>query len=121
MRDYPKRIQKLLRQCMSEAYERELRRELTQLDGHFAAWRTGRITSGELSHYIHQFETGPARELFNQYNQTPPDLAVAYALVAGILQREAVPAELLAAIERPLSSYQALKERNELTEPGARG
>jgi hypothetical protein len=54
---------------MTEAYERELHRELTKLDQSFAEWRNGTISSGELSHRIHQYETGPSRELFKHYNR----------------------------------------------------
>jgi len=53
MRDYPKRIKRLLREYSAEAYERELHRELTKLDRSFAEWRNGDIGSGELSHRIH--------------------------------------------------------------------
>lgn len=118
MREYPKRIKKLLREFMAEAYERELHRELTKLDRDFAEWRQGAIGSGELSHRIHQYESGPSRELFKQYNGSPHDMSVAYAIVVGILKREEMPDELLEAIGGPLSFYQSLKERNELKEPG---
>ncbi len=117
MCDYPKSIKKLLQHFRREAYERALRRELTKLDHSFAAWRAGRLSNGELNQRIHQYETGAARELYKQYHHNPPDLSVAYALVVGILQRDEVPAELLAALEGPLRFYQSLQERNELKEP----
>jgi len=47
MRGYPKKIKRLLREYMIEAYERELHRELTKLDESFTEWRTGTISSGE--------------------------------------------------------------------------
>ncbi len=49
MQNYPTRIKRLLRETMAEAYERELRRELAQLDQSFAEWRQGTISSGGLS------------------------------------------------------------------------
>ncbi len=119
MQTYPKHIKHRLRDLMVEAYERELQRELRKLDQSFAAWRAGQISSGELSHRVHQYDTGPSRELFKHYNGSSPDLAVAYAIVVGILQRDEVPPEVLAALSRPLSFYQSLKERNELKEPEA--
>jgi hypothetical protein len=116
--DYPKHIKKLLREFMTEAYERELHRELTKLDASFAEWRAGKIGSGELSYRIHEYETGPSRELFQKYNNSPHDMSVAYAIVVGILKPDEVPGELLEAIRGPLSFYQSLKADGELGEPG---
>lgn len=117
MADYPKPIKKLLREYLTEAYEAELKRELTKLDQSFAEWRVGKISSGELSYRVHQYETGPSRELYKRYNGDLPDMMVAYAIAAGILSEAEVPAELLEALSRPLSFYQSLKERNELRLP----
>ena len=117
MRTYPKHIKRALRELMAEAYERELRRELAKLDESFAAWRAGQISSGELSYRVHQYETGPSRKLFNQYNDRAHDMHVAYAIVVGILQREEVPAEVLDALSGPLNFYESLREQDELREP----
>ena len=106
MQDYPKNIKKLIRQYLVETYEIELHRELTKLDQSFSEWRNGSISSGELSHRIHQYEIGPSRELYKQYNyREAADLNVAYAIVAGILDPAEIPADLLSALERPLSFY----------------
>ncbi len=118
MSDYPKSIKRLLRQWMTEAYERELHRELTRLDQSFSEWRAGKISSGELSYRVHQYEAGASREMFKHYNNSPHGMSVAYAVVAGILKREELPAELLEAIERELSFFQEMKDRHELREPG---
>jgi hypothetical protein len=115
---YPKRIKRLLRELSAEAHDRELHRELTKLDASFSEWRSGAICSGELDHRIHIYKTGPARRLFKQYNYGMPDMNVAYAVVAGILNEDQVPAELLEAISRPLDFYKSLAERGELAEPG---
>jgi hypothetical protein len=117
MADYSKKVKRLLRELMTEAYERELHRELTKLDRSFSEWRSGSISSGELSHRLHQYETGPSRELYKRYTDTSADMAVAYAIMTGILKRDELPVELLAVLERPLSFYQALQERHELREP----
>ena len=114
MRDYPKKIKRLLREYATEAYERELHRELCVVDESFSEWRTGEISSGELSHRLHRYETIPSRELFKQYNYGDADMNVAYAIVAGILARDEVPWELLEALEHLISFYQGLKERDEL-------
>lgn len=105
MREYPKKIKKLIREFAAEAHERELHRELTRLDCRFAEWRNGRLGSGALSDEIHKYEAGPSRELFKRYNGELPDMMVAYAIAAGILKREEIPAELLEAIAGPLEYY----------------
>ena len=115
--NYPKRIKKLLREYMIEAYEMELYRELGKLEPSFAEWRNGEISSGELSYRIHKYETGPSQKLFKHYNHGPVDMSVAYAIVVGILEREQMPDELLEAIAGPLDFYESLKAANELKEP----
>ena len=93
---------------MTEAYERELHRELTKLDESLAEWRRGAISSGELSHRIHEWETGPSWALFEHYNRGPQDLSVAYAVVVGILDEEEVPEELLEAISGAIEFFPSL-------------
>ncbi len=117
MREYPKKIKQLIREFAAEAHERELHRELSKLDRHFTEWRNGRLGSGALSNEVHQYETGPARELFKRYNGELPDMMVAYAIAAGILKREEIPAELLEALAGPLEYFDALRDRGELKIP----
>lgn len=99
MRDYPKSIKKGMRQWAATAYERELHRELEQLDDNFAQWRAGEINSWELSDLIHVFYTGPSRDLYNRYNSGQEDVIVALAIAEGILSREEVPGEVFKVIE----------------------
>ena len=118
MKPYPKRIKKLLREYTSEAYERELHRELIILERSFEQWRNGEISSGELSYRIHQYEIGPSRELYKKYNEDSlAEMNVAYAIAVGILNKEEMPPELLEALERPLSFYEDLDSRGELQKP----
>ena len=118
MRPYPKKIKRLLREYMIEAYERELHRELTKLDQSFAEWRNGVISSGELSHRVHEYNSGPSRQLYKHYNYGDNDMNVAYAIVAGILDKDGMPTELLEAIEGQIKFLQSMKDRDELREPG---
>ena len=66
-REHSKRIKKLRSEWLGEAYERELRRELTKLDASFEAWRQGEIDSWDLCDRIHKFHNGASRELYKQY------------------------------------------------------
>lgn len=118
MKAYPKRIKRLLREYTTEAYERELHRELTILERSFEQWRKGEISSGELSYRIHQYEIGPSRELYKKYNENSlAEMNVAYAIAVGILNKEEVPVELLEALERALCFYEDLDTRGELRKP----
>jgi Ca2+-binding EF-hand superfamily protein len=110
MQRYTKKITALLREYSMEAYERELHRELVNLDRIFDKWRDGKISSGELSYQIHQYETGPRRELYKKYNDLSHEVNVAYAIATGILSRDEVPAGLLEAISSLIDFYQSLNE-----------
>lgn len=118
MKPYPKRIKKLLREYTTEAYERELYREITIFECSFEQWRNGEISSSELSYRIHRYEIGPSRELYKKYNEdTLVEMNVAYAITVGILNQEEIPLELLEALERALSFYEDLDARGELRKP----
>jgi hypothetical protein len=108
----------MLRECVTEAYERELHRELSKLDNSFTEWRNGAISSGELSYRIHQYETGPSRELYRRYNSGSDDMSVAYAIVVGILDEEEVPVELREALSGPIDLFRGMQKRGELRERG---
>lgn len=96
MTDTPKRIKRLLREYAGAAHEEELRRALLTLAGAFKRWEHGNLASGDLSEIIHHFHQGPARDFYVRYNTAPLEFAVAYAITIGILDRQTIPAELLA-------------------------
>ena len=118
MRGYSKKISRLIREFSMEAHERELHRELIKLDVSFTEWRRGEIGSGELSFRVHDWDTGPSRELFKQYNSGYPDMNVAYALVTGILEWEEVPEELVEAVSGSIAFYESQKAKDNLRMPG---
>jgi len=118
MKDYPKNINRLLRQYLIKAYGQELYRELEKLNLDFAQWRDGKIDSGELNYRVHKYHEGPSRELYKKYNNSFDDMNVAYAIVTGILNRDEIPTQLLEAISDSLAYYQAIKDQGNLKEPG---
>ena len=84
--------------------------------GAFTRWELGELGSGELSDIIHRFHQGPARELFDRYNNPHLELAVAHAITVGILDRQTIPAELLDHLAR----RRALRESaGDTMRPGA--
>ena len=95
MKDYPKKIKKLIHEHKMKAHEEELRRALIPLSESFDRWKEGQTGSGELSEMIHDFNRGPARELFKKYNGPMQNLMVASAIAGGVLEKDEVPRELL--------------------------
>ncbi len=106
MTDTPQRLTRRLRELARIAYEEELRRALVPLAAAFDAWRTGTITGTDLKEQIHAFHEGPARELFLKYDRRSVRLAVAHAIVSGIIDRARVPAELLEHLKGAIEFYE---------------
>ena len=104
--DIPKRVKRLLREYASAAHEEELRRALLPLAEAFKRWEHGGLGSGELSDLIHRFHQGPARELFLRYNASNLVAPVAYAIAVGIVDRTAVPGELLEHLTGMIEFYE---------------
>lgn len=107
MTDTPKRLKRLLREHAGEAHEEELRRALVPVAEAFKRWEHGELGSGDLSDIIHHFHQGPARELFVRYNTPPLEMAVAYAITIGVLDRQTIPAQLLDHLARALAFYES--------------
>ena len=107
MADTPKRIKRLLREHGGQAHEEELRRALVPVAEAFKRWERGELGSAELSDIIHRFHQGPARELFDRYNNPYLELAVAHAITVGVLDRQTIPAELLDHLARALAFYES--------------
>lgn len=79
---------------MTEAYENELTRELTWLATKFDDWRANRISTGELSHLIHEYDWGASRDMFKYYNNVSPVIAVGRAVAEGLLDEKDIPKEV---------------------------
>ena len=117
MRTTSKKVKRGLKEYAFKAYEMELQCELGKLEKSFIEWREGIISSGELSYRIHQYEKGPSRELYKKYNYGEDNMNVAYAIVAGLLNREQIPEEIMKAIEDEIHFYEMPKESGNLREP----
>jgi hypothetical protein len=94
-REYWKRTKKLIREFKIKAHEEELRRALVPLSESFDLWKGGRVSSGEVAELIHEFNRGPARDLFKNYNGPMQDFMLAGAIAHGILDRAEIPGDLL--------------------------
>lgn len=65
-----------LRELASIAYERELARELAELEDGFRRWRAGEINAFGLSEAIHLFHQGPSRDLFSKYSPSNLEILI---------------------------------------------
>jgi hypothetical protein len=110
VKTYPKKIKKLIRHYAGVAYEEELKSELRKLHIHFEEWRDEDISSSQLSDLIYAFTKGSSRELFNKYNSSWLDLAVAQAIANGILDQDELPKEL---VESLSNAVQFVEQRDE--------
>ena len=102
---------KELRRLAGLAYERELGVALAKLEARFADWRAGTLSPFDLSHALHEFHQGEARQLYNFYGGEP-SACVAYALASGVLAGSEVSAELSSGLQRKVEFY-----RTELSTP----
>jgi hypothetical protein len=107
MDQIPKPIKRSLRQLADRAYEVELGRELTTLEGEFARWHRGELSPFDVAEAIHRFHQGPARDLYVSYTSRHPKAAVAYAIQNGILDRTQIAPDVLAELAGALSLYEA--------------
>jgi hypothetical protein len=112
MDEVPKRIRRAIRELAGAAYERELGRALSELRGQFTRWERGEITPFDLEEAIHRFHQGPARELYTRYTSGMLNLAVAHAIVTGLLDRATIDPEVLTHLGRAISA-----SRNRLDGP----
>ncbi len=108
--EMPQAAKRLLRQLATLAYERELGRELASLERGFQDWRQGRIDAFELTDRIHRFHNGQARELYSRYNVGNQRLAVASAILEGIIGEAEVPQALLPHPAPALAALRSLQD-----------
>jgi len=78
------------------AYNIELTKELENLEAAFASWHKGEIDVFELDDKIHEYYSGPRKELYKSYVMLrQPETMVARALVTGLIGRDRVSAKVI--------------------------
>lgn len=91
---------KKVRALAQLAYERELSSALAALEAEFTRWRESRLDAFELSHRVHAFHDGTARDLYKLYVLGEPELVVARALEQGLVSEAEADAEVLEAVTK---------------------
>jgi hypothetical protein len=104
-----KSIRKKIRELKMEAHEREIKKHLTELSKKFDDWKKDKMSSGELSVHIHEYDKGPSKWMIGFYNDIDYKVSIARAVAIGLLAREEVPDEILEMIERQITYF---KEQN---------
>lgn len=109
MKGLPKQIKRQLDRLVGQAYENELSQALEVLAAQVDKWRAGETTAGELAHWIHEYDTGPLREMYKQYNSpyVGLELHTASALQRGLLQKSDVPDEVWPYLQNAMAFIQA--------------
>ena len=105
MPDIPKKLKRLLREWAARAHEAELHQALVPLSEAFKRWERGELDSFELSDLIHRFHQGASREAYVRYVSRDAGPALAHAIATGLIDRTAMPAELLDHLARLIEFF----------------
>ncbi len=100
-----KRIRNEFRELMEITYEREIEIYMNELYEKFNEWKEGKISAGDLSVLIHQYDRGPSSEMFSRYNHVDPQILVARGLFKGLLKREEISDEAYGFIKDLVEYY----------------
>lgn len=101
-----------LRELAGAAWEAELGTALRDLHADFERWAKNRLGSFELTDRIDGFHNGIARALHNRYTRLDPAMAVAAAVVRGLLDSADIEPALLERLAPDIERY-----RRELDDP----
>jgi hypothetical protein len=111
MIDLSKNQKRKLRELAIQAYENELKAELESLFKKFKEWENNKISSGELSHLIHEYDRGPSKNMFSYYNNIDPWVVVARAVAYNLLSEDEIPQDILSILSNSIELYR--NERKE--------
>jgi hypothetical protein len=98
-----KKMKKVLREYAEQAYCKEMSIALDALYESMNLWKQGQVTVYQMNDEIHNYHNGASREVYNRYNTTHLNLAVASAIQRGILEKEAIDPEFLEVISAELT------------------
>lgn len=101
-------IKSLLREYAAAAHEEELRRALRAVAEAFKRWEGGELGSGELSEIIHKFhQAGFGAGAVRALQRDPCGDAGGLRDRGGVLDRRAIPAELLEHLAGAIEFYES--------------
>ncbi len=106
-----KGLRKKLHELKIEAHEREIKKHLIELSAKFEDWKRGKMSSGELSVHIHEYDKGPSKWMMGFYNDIDYEVSIARAVAIGLLAREEVPDDILEIIENQIKYFENENKR----------
>ncbi len=110
MIDFSKTEKRVLRTLAGEAYKVELASELANLETAFTSWRKGEIGVFDLDDRIHEYYSGPRKQLYGSYQTlNQPEAMVARALALDLIGSDQVSAELKRKIEHLIGFFRENK------------
>lgn len=93
MNDLTKSQKRTVRELLGDAHEAEIASALIGVETAIQRWRSAEILPSEVSERIHEFHK-ETQEIFKTYNYLDPMLALARAVVFGLIEISRVPEEL---------------------------
>ena len=94
MIEFSKSQRKALRELAARIREAETRQMLERLDQQFARWRGGQLGSGDLLDAIHEFQKGPARQLWSMHQSLKEPELVARGVALGLASLSELPEDV---------------------------
>lgn len=108
-----------MRELAAIAYDRELAKELTFVEDAFARWRRGEISVHDLNHKIHEYHSGPHRELYVHYSGSRTDLIVAGAIVRGVIAESEAGPEAIEALRGTIEAIRLCSQDSDSADSSA--
>ncbi len=105
MHEFTKSHKRRLRILSEQLYEREVKDSLTDLSLKFDDWKSGKITSLELSHHLHEYDYGESRKLWTKYDSKRHDMLVAEGLVRGLITESDIGSDLIKELQVAINFY----------------
>ena len=105
MREFSKSQKRQLRDLSALVFERELKRSLAALSGHFGDWRAGKVTSLELAQHIHEYDYGESRRIGGKFQSKQYEMLVAQGFVEGLLTENEIGPDLFKELQPAIEFY----------------
>jgi len=93
MTDLTKSQKRAVRELLGDAHEAEIAAALIDVEEAIKEWRRAEILPSAVGDRIHKFHK-ERQEIFKQYNDLEPMLALARAVTFGFIELSRVPADL---------------------------
>ena len=105
MHEFSKSHKSRLRHLAARLNELEVKESLAPLSRKFDDWKSGKITSLELSELLHEYDYRDSRRLWSRYQTKRQDSLVALGYVRGHLSETDIGPDLLMELQNLIQFY----------------